>query len=174
VAVSTIPDVTQPASLADYLRVMTRAVFQTGLSWRAIAAHWESYEREFHEFDVTDVATFGDTDIDRLMHADGVLHSSRKIRATIKNAQTLQELDREHAGFAKYLGSFPTYKALAGDLKRRFVFMGEMNAWYFLFRTGHPVPPFEQWVKTIPGDHPRMKEMVEKARSEGRSSELPQ
>lgn len=170
-SVPTIPDVAAPGSLADYLRVMTRAVFQTGLSWRAIASHWEAYEKEFRDFDPPTVAAFDDLDLDRLMHAEGVLHSSRKIRATIKNAQTLIDLDRQHGGFANYLSSFPNYKGLAGDLKRRFVFMGEMNAWYFLFRTRFPVPRFEEWVQTIPGDHPRMKEMVEKARSEGLSAE---
>ena len=42
--------------------------------------------------------------------------------------------------------------------------MGDMNVWYFLFRTGEAVPPFESWVKTIRGEHPRMREMVERAR----------
>jgi len=31
-----------------------------------------------------------------------------------------------------------------------------------------PVPPFEEWVKTIPGDHPRMTEMVELARKKNK------
>jgi hypothetical protein len=50
--------------------------------------------------------------------------------------------------------------------------MGEMNVWYFLFRVRQPVPRFEHWVTTIPGDHPRMKEMVEKGRSAGTSTEF--
>jgi len=49
--------------------------------------------------------------------------------------------------------------------------MGEMNAWYFLFRIGEAVPTFEAWVTTIPGEHPRMREMVALARSQGRSRE---
>ena len=36
-----------------------------------------------------------------------------------------------------------------------------MNVYYFLFRVGEPVPPFKSWIKTIKGDHPRMKEMIE-------------
>jgi hypothetical protein len=43
--------------------------------------------------------------------------------------------------------------------------------WYFLFRVGEPVPRFETWVQTIPGDHPRMREMVERARACGCSPE---
>jgi hypothetical protein len=82
------------------------------------------------------------------------------------------ELDRKHGGFANYLRSFPDYATLAADFKKRFKFMGDMNVWYFLFRAHEPVPQFEHWVTTIPGEHPRMKEMVEKARAAGMSMEL--
>jgi hypothetical protein len=100
------------------------------------------------------------------------LRSARKVRATIANAAAIVEADRTHGAFGKYLRSFPDYATLAADFKRRFKFMGDMNVWYFLFRVHEPVPRFEHWVKTIPGDHPRMKEMVEQARSAGRSMEL--
>ncbi|HLI97167.1 MAG TPA: hypothetical protein VKT72_13950, partial [Candidatus Baltobacteraceae bacterium] len=94
------------------------------------------------------------------------------IRATIENAAAIVELDRKHKTFAAYLHSFSDYATLASDFKKRFKFMGDMNVWYFLFRVHEPVPKFEHWVKTIPGDHPRMKEMVEKARAAGASMEL--
>ncbi len=166
-----IPDVVTPRSLADYLDVMTRAVFQTGVTWRQIAQHWDAYRAAFDEFDVARVAQFGEADVERVLATEGVLRSLRKTQATIRNARTLLELEREHGGFARYLRGFPTYGALAKDVKKRFAFMGEMNAWYFLFRVGEPVPRFESWVKTIPGDHPRMKEMVLLARKSGRSPE---
>ena len=74
-------------------------------------------------------------------------------------------LDAEHGGFANYLRSFESYDALSADLKRRFAFLGELSAYYFLFRVKHPVPPFEEWETTVPGDHPRMREMVLLARA---------
>ena len=164
-SVPTIPDRIAPASLDDYLEVMTRAVFQAGLSWSSIAQRWDRYRSAFSDFSAGRVASYDEGDVDRLLSGGEVLRSSKKIRATIKNAQTLLELDREFGGFTNYLHSFPSYGALAADFKRRFKFMGEMNVWYFLFRVGEPVPEFESWVKTIPGDHPRMREMVEKARA---------
>nr|MDQ2664369.1 hypothetical protein [Candidatus Eremiobacteraeota bacterium] len=66
---------------------------------------------------------------------------------------------------------FESYDALAVDFRKRFKFMGEMNVWYFLFRVREPVPTFERWVQTIRGDHPRMAEMVERARALGTSTE---
>jgi 3-methyladenine DNA glycosylase Tag len=167
-----IPDQIENPQLRDYLDVMTRAVFQAGLSWAAIAKHWDAYREAFDGFDPHKIAAYTEGDIDRLMRSEGVLHSTRKIRATIQNAQALLELDRRHNGFQQYLRSFPDYAALSKDLRRNFKFMGEMNVWYFLFRLREPVPVFEHWVTTIPGDHPRMKEMVQKGRAAGTSTEF--
>jgi hypothetical protein len=168
---SDIPDVVVHPRLCDYLDVMSRAVFQAGLSWASIGPHWEQYRAAFDGFDPAKVACYTEGDVDRLMRADGVLHSARKIRATIENAAAIVELDR-NGGFAAYLRSFHDYATLAADIKKRFKFMGDMNVWYFLFRVHEPVPRFEHWVKTIPGEHPRMKEMVLKARDAGTSMEL--
>jgi DNA-3-methyladenine glycosylase I len=167
----TIPGVTEPRSLADYFEIMTRAVFQAGVSWKQIAEHWDAYRKAFADFDPTRVAAYAELDVERVLATPGLLRTPRKVRATIANANALLEIAREYDGIKAYLQSFESYEALAKDLKRRFAFLGDMNAWYFLFRTGEPVPRFERWVKTIRGEHPRMREMVDRARREGRSPE---
>jgi DNA-3-methyladenine glycosylase I len=167
----TIPDVIEPASLGDYLEVMARAVFQAGVSWRQIAARWDAYREAFSHFDPPQVAAYDDLDVERVLATPGVLRVPRKVRAVIADAAALLAVEREHGSLAAYLRSFESYAALAKDFKRRFSFMGEMNIWYFLFRTGHAVPRFETWVRTIRGEHPRMREMVERARTLGRSPE---
>jgi Methyladenine glycosylase len=151
---------------------MTRAVFQAGVKWQQIAEHWHAYRQAFADFDPRQVALFGALDAERVLATPGVLRMPRKVHATIRNAATLVEADRQFDGVANYLRGFDGYSALARDMKKRFSFMGDMNVWYFLFRVGEPVPAFEQWVKTIPGDHPRMRDMVERARGEGRSPEV--
>ena len=167
----TIPDVIEPVALADYLDVIARAVFQAGVSWKQIAERWDAYRRAFDGFDPARVAAYDDLDVERVLATPGVLRSPRKVRATIANAKALLEAERERDGFARYLRSFDSYEALATDLRRRFKLMGPMNVWYLLFRVGEPVPRFERWVKTIAGEHPRMREMVERARGQGKSSE---
>lgn len=166
-----IPDQVLAPQLRDYLEVMSKAVFQAGLSWAAIAKNWDSYLEAFDRFEPKIVALYGDGDVDRLMGTDGVLHSRKKIQATIHNARTILELDGQHSGFARYLRSFGSYDEFAKDFRKRFKFMGEMNVWYFLFRVNEPVPRFEPWLATIQGDHPRMKEMVAKGRAAGTSTE---
>ncbi len=170
--VETIPDRVLDPAPNDYLEVMSRAVFQAGLRWAAIARNWNSYRRAFDVFDPGKVANYTEGDVDRLMREPGILHSERKIRGTIQNAQTFLALAEAYGGFERYLDSFAGYEELSANIRTRFKFMGAMNVWYFLFRVGRPVPRFEHWVETIPGDHPRMKEMVEKARAAGTSTEI--
>lgn len=170
-SVPVIPGVVKDASLRDCLEIMTRAVFQAGVSWRQIAERWEAYDDAFAGFDLTTVAAYDDVDVERVLATTGVLRAPRKVRAAIANARALLALERESGSLNAYVDSFASYADLAKDFKRRFTFMGDVNVWYVLFRTGQSVPRFEQWVQSIAGDHPRMREMVELARSNGRSPE---
>jgi len=162
-----IPERVAPRRLADYLAVLSRAVFQAGLSWAAIESKWDAYLSAFDNFDPVLVAAYGETDVERILANGGVVRTRKKIVATIDNARTMLALEREHGGFKKYLTSFDGYDALAADLVARFTFVGELSAYYFLFRVGEPVPRFETWEKSVPGDHPRMREMIALARTQG-------
>lgn len=167
-----IPEVIDPLETRDYFAVMTRAVFQAGVSWAQIARHWNAYGRAFKDFDVATVAAFDEIGVERVLAEPGILKMPRKVKATIANAQALRDIEREFGGMPAYIASFNDYASLVKAFKKRFAFMGDMNVWYVLFRTHHAVPPFEAWVETIKGDHPRMREMVDLARSTDRSREL--
>lgn len=166
-----IPERINPASLDDYLEVMTRAVFQAGLRWSLIEGKWPAFKTAFADFDTQKVAAFTEQDIERVSMDEGIIRSRKKVEGTVRNAQTLLELEQEHNTFTNYLRSFKTYDELSADFKKRFAFMAEMNVYYFLFRVQEPVPPFDEWIETIPGEHPRMREMVEQAAQQDRVRE---
>lgn len=166
-----IPERISSPTLNDYLEVMSRAIFQAGLRWALIDAKWNNFRTAFHNFDVNTVASFTDNDVERLLKEQGIIRSKAKIEATISNANQILKLDKEYAGFDNFLKSFKSYEAASKDLKKRFKFMGELNAYYFLFRVRQPVPVFEKWLTTIPGEHPRMREMVEHSREQDRLRE---
>jgi hypothetical protein len=147
---------------------MSRAVYQAGLSWAGIDKQCGALCDAFDGFQPKVVARFGAADVRRIMAHPHILHSERKIRATMRNAQAMLDADREFRGFRKYLRSFSTYAGLTGDLRRRFSYVGDVSAYYFLFRVGEKVPPFGRWIKTVEGDHPRVREMVSAARAEPR------
>ena len=162
-----IPERARPESLAGYLAVMSRAIFQAGLSWKLIESKWPAYLRAFEDFDPVRVAHYGEADVERIMTDGGVVRTRKKIVATIENAKALLRLDGEHAGFATYLRSFATYEELAADLHAQFAFLGPLSVYYFTFLVGERVPRFEVWERTVAGDHPRMRETVARARANG-------
>jgi hypothetical protein len=167
-----IPRVIAAATLDDHLEVMTRAIFQAGLSWALIDARWDAFRAAFENFNVTVIETYGEGEIERIMAAEGVIHSRSKIAGTIANARALKALAAEHGDVATYARSFASYDALYADAKKRFAYLGDLSCYYWLFRTGLPVPPLERWMAVQDRDHPRMREMVSMGRSEGRSSEV--
>jgi methyladenine glycosylase len=168
-----IPEQIDPQGLSDYFAVLSRAVLQAGIAWAQIDARWPAYERLFANFDPKVVAGFDSFDAERIAEDPGIVRTRKKVDATIANARTMVELDAAHGGFANYLRSFDSYAALSKDMRKRFAFLGELSVYYFLFRIKEPVPPFEEWEKTVPGEHPRMREMVALARGEPLPGALP-
>lgn len=153
-------------SLSDYLAVMSKAVFQAGVSWASIDSRWLEFEKAFDGFEPSKVSAFDEAKVEAIMGNSKLLKTERKVRATIKNAGTLLALDTQYGGFKKYLQSFKSYAELSEDLCAKFSHLGELSAYYFLFRVGEGVPDFDTWITTIKGEHPRMREMV--AVSEGK------
>ncbi len=158
-----IPRKIVPSKLADYLEVMTIAAFQAGVSWAMVRNKWPNFRKAFADFDPVVVSKFSQKDIDRMMQDTGILRSEKKIRGTIENARIILEMDAKHGSFQNYLRSFKTYEQLSSDIQKRFKYVGEMSVYYFLFRVSEQVPPFDPWILTIEGEHPRMREMVERA-----------
>ena len=168
---ATIPEVLEHPSSAQVLEIITRAVFQAGVKWSQIAQHWPAYGEAFAQFDIAYVASLDALDVERVLEHPGVLRVPKKVKATVANAGVLLSIERQFGSFHDYVTSFADYATLAKDMKKRFTGIGDMNVWYVLFRSGEAVPRFERWITSIPGEHPRMREMVELARSQGRSRE---
>jgi len=138
----------KPKGLADYLDVLTRAAFQSGISWRVVEAKWPGTTEAFGGFDPERVANLTPADVDALAADTRLIRNRAKINATVQNAETVLALDREHGSFKKYLRSFPTYDALQADLVKRFKFLGDMGAYWFLYVVGEQTPPHEEWMTT--------------------------
>jgi 3-methyladenine DNA glycosylase Tag len=167
-----IPRIVENATLSDHLAVITQAVFQAGLSWAFIDARWDRYVAEFDGFDVAKVAAYDEAAVARLMQATDIVHSRAKIEGTIRNARALIEIEREFGSIRAYQTSFAGYDALRRDTAKRFAYLGDMNTYYWLYRTGAPVPDVAAWMKTQGRDHPRIREMVHAAsRTNPRSGE---
>lgn len=135
----------KPQSLADYLEVMSKSVFQTGISWRVVESKWPGTREAFHGFDPEIIAKLALEEIDSLALDTRIIRNRRKIEAIIENAQRLLELDKQFKGFRKYLRSFDSFEDLTKDLRKNFKFLGDMGAYHFLWVVGEKVPDWEEW-----------------------------
>jgi DNA-3-methyladenine glycosylase I len=82
---------------------LSMEVMQCGLSWLTVLRKREILRTAFDNFDAFKVARYTDEDVDAIMKMDGMIHSPRKIRAIIKNAQAFLRIQEEFGSFSFYL-----------------------------------------------------------------------
>lgn len=139
------PEQIEPASLDDYLKVMSKAVFQSGMSWRVVDAKWPGIQEAFDNFEVHKVANFSEFEIEQLADDKRVIRNRRKLSAIVHNAQKMIELEREHGSFRSYLRSHGDFDAILAALRTDFKFMGPTSVYFFLYVVGEEVPPHEEF-----------------------------
>ena len=133
-------------TLGDYLDVMSKAVFQSGMSWKVVDAKWGSTREAFHQFNIQRVAVMPEDELDELAQDTRVIRNRRKLAAIVHNAQRIIDLDAQHGDFRAYLRSHNDFDNLVKDLRKQFKFLGDVGCYYFLYVVGEKVPSHEEWM----------------------------
>ena len=140
------PEQIEPRNLNDYLEIMTKAVFQSGMSWKVVNTKWPGFQAGFQEFDVAKVAAMDESAIDTLAADPAVIRNRRKIVATVHNAQKLLELEEEYGGdIRNYLRSHGDLETTIKDVRKQFKYMGDIGTYYWLYVTGEDVPSWDEF-----------------------------
>ncbi len=140
------PEQIEPKILGDYLEVMSKAVFQSGMSWRVVDAKWPSTREAFRDFDAETVADLTEEDVDALAKDTRVIRNRRKLDAVVANAGRMIELEKEHGSFRSYLRSHKDFEATVASLRKEFKFMGDLGCYYLLHVVGEEVPSHDDWM----------------------------
>ncbi len=140
-----------------HFECLTLESAQAGLSWITILRKRDHYREAYANFDVEAVASFDETDVERLLANPGIVRNRRKIEASINNAKRFIEIQQEFGTFDAYIWSFvdntvinnqwaanddiPATTELSHqiskDLKRRgFKFLGPTTVYAHLQATG--------------------------------------
>ncbi len=139
----TEPDRIEPRGLHDYLAIMTKAAFQSGMSWKVIEAKWDGFLEAFDGFDPETVAGLDERDVEQLAQDTRIVRNRRKIEATIHNADTMLRLsDGTMDGLKAWLRSFDDYPALEKAIRKEFKFMGPSGIYMWLWVVGEDIPDY--------------------------------
>jgi DNA-3-methyladenine glycosylase I len=76
---------------------------QAGLSWEIVLKKQDTFRLAYHNFDIDKVAAYTEADRERLLAEPGIIRNRLKINAAIENARTIQQLQKEHGSFEKWL-----------------------------------------------------------------------
>jgi 3-methyladenine DNA glycosylase Tag len=132
-------------SLDDYLEVMSKAVFQSGISWKVVDSKWPGIQEAFRHFKIRDVADLNERDLEELEQDPRVIRNHRKLAAIVTNAQAMLRLDKEHGGFKNYLRQQGDFDGILAALRKDFKFLGPTGVYYFLHVVGETVPPHTEF-----------------------------
>ena len=132
-------------SLNDYLEVMVKVVFQSGMSWKVVENKMPGIREAFLDFDVVKVADFDERDIEALTQDTRVIRNQRKLNAIVGNARKMLDLEKEHGSFQNYLRSHGDFDAILTAMRSDFKYLGPMGVFYFLHVVGEPVPEYEEF-----------------------------
>lgn len=130
---------------------------QAGLTWLTVLQKRENYRKAFDNFDANKIAKYDKKKIDDLLSNKGIIRNRLKVAATIQNAKSFLEVQKEFGSFDKYLWQFVNNKtrrnrfislkdippktkesdAMSKNLlKRGFKFVGSTICYAFMQATG--------------------------------------
>lgn len=87
-------------------------VMQCGLNWNMMIQKREIFRECFDNFDFDKIASYTESDVERVMKTEGMIRSERKIRAVISNAKCFQKIREEFGTFSNYLWNYSKGKTI--------------------------------------------------------------
>ena len=97
------------ATLFEFLILET---FQAGLSWITILKKRENFREAFDNFDYKKIANYTDEKQGELLLNAGIIRNKLKIKATISNAISFMEIQKEFGSFSTYIWGFTNGKPI--------------------------------------------------------------
>lgn len=90
---------------------------QAGLSWNTILHKRDAFRVAFNAFEISKVAQFNHTTIEKLIQNKTIIRNRKKIEAAVNNAKKVQAIQKEFGSFDKYLWNFVGHKPITTSYK---------------------------------------------------------
>lgn len=92
-----------------------QCILHAGLLWTAMLKKRLVFAAAFEDWDITKIAAYDGSDIDRLIHHEGMMRNFQKINSIIHNAGKFLDVQQEFGSFANYVWRFTDGKPLRQD-----------------------------------------------------------
>lgn len=92
-----------------------QCILHAGLLWTAMLKKRPVFAAAFEHWDIAKIAQYDGSDIDRLIHHEGMMKNFQKINAIIHNAGKFLEVQHKFGSFADYVWRFTDGEALSQD-----------------------------------------------------------
>ncbi len=112
---------------------------QAGLSWETILKKEVNFRKAYADFNIKKIASYDETDKQRLLSDVGIIRNRLKINAAIENAKTILQLQKEYGSFAEWLHAHhpKTKEEWVKLFKKTFRFTGGEIVGEFLMSIGY-------------------------------------
>ena len=112
---------------------------QAGLSWETILKKKDNFFKAFDDFNIEKVSRYNERKIEKLLQDAGIIRNRLKIQATIDNARTIKNIQKECGSFQDWLDSHhpKTRDEWTKLFKQTFRFTGGEIVNEFLVSTGY-------------------------------------
>ena len=112
---------------------------QAGLSWDTIIKKKKDIRLAFSNFNIMQIAKYGQKDINRLMNNKSIIRNKVKIHSIIFNANQILELKKEYGSFKSWLDSHKEKNTNAWIklFKQNFKFTGKEITKEFLISSAY-------------------------------------
>lgn len=91
--------------------------FQAGLSWITVLRKRENFRKAFDQFNYQKIAKYDDKKYMELLQNAGIIRNKLKIKATISNAISFMEIQKEFGSFSRYIWGFVNHKPIVNHYK---------------------------------------------------------
>lgn len=87
-------------------------VMQCGLNWNMMIQKRQIFGQCFDSFDYDRIASYQEEDIERILSAEGMIKSRKKVEAVIHNARCFQAVREEFGSFCQFIWGFSKGKTI--------------------------------------------------------------
>lgn len=96
----------RPQTDDEYFEALAAAVFSARFDPNIVRTRWPSIRKAFAEFDLRLVASWPDTEVERLLAYPGIIRNRKKVTAILRNGRDLLERVDRYGGVRAYLDSY--------------------------------------------------------------------